>query len=214
VPQEVPRRTTKAEVPKVGERQGGRLGAARPLAQEENAEQGVEEEIHEVAQAGLQDVPRADRLNVEQPVAGDKRRGQPTGRQAAPGAEGLQVLGSSPGDGGQPGQEDRRPEDAVGQDLQGRHAFQRLEIERKRAPHEVGAERGAHAGAGRGLVHALPSPAGSERERRPDAPECLSSRPAPCEFSGVRPRMSIPIRGRLPVARSCNARAGAAIHPW
>ncbi len=117
----------------------------------------ADQRVDEVAEAGLEQAPGVDRPDEDQPVAAGEQRGErEQGEQAGlpqHGAHAFEAAGEA-----QRGQhqreQQRRPQHAVGDDLEGRHAAEGAEVERRQTPGHEGGERGEHAlarGAGVGF---------------------------------------------------------------
>jgi hypothetical protein len=83
-------------------------------------------------------VPRGDRPDEEEPVRGDERCRDQEGEEGAVVPERGADLSEAPAP-GEPGQEERHgPDDPVGEDLFRRHPGDRLEVEDREAPGEIG----------------------------------------------------------------------------
>ncbi len=127
-----------------GEDGGGGQGDAdplpdiQPLPQKEEPEKNADQGVEKIAEARLQDLPLFHGVDEDQPVGGDQERGGGEGEEEGAVAEGAPDGAVLPVKADHREQKEKRPEDAVGDDLQRPGAGQGLEERRETSPDQVG----------------------------------------------------------------------------
>jgi hypothetical protein len=135
-----------------GDRDRGPLQPAQMLVQDEAAEKHVGEGIEVIAEARREDVPADHRIGVEQPVAADEKRGEQQDADRLATRERSADLSPAFREQDEEGEERQRPEHAVSDDVDRRHARQSLEIDGEHAPQRISAEAIKKAEARPGLA--------------------------------------------------------------
>lgn len=126
------------EHPEAGQRQCSLLRRPQPLAEEQHAEQHVEQRIDEIPQTGIEHTGIEYGPDEQYPVGRDERTAD---RQPA---ELVRLEGSHRGPlAAQPdhhGQDQNRPDDPVGHHFRRIGKVQQLEVDRRNAPQTIGAD--------------------------------------------------------------------------
>lgn len=134
-----------------GNRDRHPLDGAQALLQDQVAQHDIDQRIDEIAEAGFDHVVVGDRPDIHQPVGAEQQGGQHEAEEHARLAHHVQPFPLAPQH-QHDQQEAERPQHAVRQDLQWRHAVQRVEINGEQAPAEKGQGRvddsGTHGSGG------------------------------------------------------------------
>ena len=119
------------------DRDGRPLQPVELLLQHETAEEHVRQRVEVITKARRQDMPAGHRIDVEQPISADQQGGDYEHTHGAGPAQRVPDLGPSARDRDHNRKERDGPQHPMRDDVERRHALERLEVERQDAPQGV-----------------------------------------------------------------------------